>query len=378
MRELGLTAYRFSVSWSRILPSGEGEPSSEGVDFYRRVVACLCDAGIEPWVCLHHWDLPVALHHQGGWHNPRSPEWFANYASVVGAALGGRAKRWLTFNEPQCFVGDGYFSGVHAPGLRLPWSSVREVARHVMLAHGLAVTRLRDAVPDAQIGAALVGVCTLPDSSASVESAREKSFAPRKDSAWPSAYWLDPMVHGSYTGDDPHESHPTLSDHDLRVISAPMDFLGLNIYSGDQVGEPEQGEPATHMHWPVRPEAAYWAPRFHADRYPGLPVYILENGMACNDWVHLDGQVHDAQRIDFTSRHLSELSRAVGDGVDIRGYFHWTFCDNFEWHLAYTRRFGLVHVDFQTQVRTPKDSFYWYRDVIRTNGSGLPATGAFA
>lgn len=387
MKAMGLKAYRFSVAWPRVIPDGDGVVNPEGLAFYDRLVDGLLEAGIEPCVTLFHWDFPHALYQRGGWLNSESPSWFARYARVVVDALSDRVSAWMTFNEPQCFVGTGHQEGTHAPGDRLGWNEIARAAHHVLLAHGRACTTIREhAKRPAEIGFVMASWPRTPadDSAASLEAARLESFVMRNPNVWSSAWWLDPVVHGHYPEDGLKAygaDAPRFSQADLREISAPIDFIGLNIYSGGPVRMGEEGRPVSvplpvgcptsFFNWKLVPEALYWGPKFFHERY-GLPIWITENGMSAHDWVSLDGQVHDPQRIDYLARYLVEFRRAARDGVPVGGYFAWSLLDNFEWAEGYKQRFGLVHVDYATGRRTPKDSAAWYADTIRTNGTNLP------
>jgi beta-glucosidase len=385
MHSLGIPAYRFSVSWPRVLPAGTGGVNAPGLAFYDRLVDELLTAGIQPWVTLFHWDFPYALYCRGGWLNRESVEWFSDYAQVVVRALSDRVTHWLTFNEPQCFVGFGHLSGVHAPGVRHGLREALLAAHHVLLAHGRAVQAIRaNAVRSPCVGWAPVGAVSAPvdpAEPADVEAARHASFAlrplegPSDNALFNTTWWADPVVFGRYPEDGLKrfgDAVPDATADDMKTIAQPLDFYGVNIYSSSVIGARAQdGHPVTALKWPVTPQCLYWGPRFLFERY-GLPLVITENGMSGIDWVSLDGKVHDPQRIDFIARHLNELRRCIADGVDVRGYFHWSLLDNFEWAEGYKERFGLIHVDFATQKRTLKDSAYWFAEVIKTNGK-LPA-----
>jgi beta-glucosidase len=392
MSEFGLQAYRFSLSWPRIMPQGRGEVNAAGLDFYDRLVDALLARNIVPWATLFHWDYPLELYREGGWMNPDSPAWFADYTAVVADKLGDRVRHWMTLNEPQIFVTFGHKTGTNAPGLALPVPDIVRIAHNVLLAHGRAVQTLRSvaAVPSTIGWAPAVGVHAVAPHFASdpevVQHARDGLFGvpDPDDFSLGAPVWNDAALLGRYP-----EAYvraqarylPAGWEADLAVIKQPLDFCGMNIYAagwhhtrdaqGKVICRPESqlgpGYPRTLFGWPVTPEALYWGPRFFHERY-GVPIVITENGMSGHDWVALDGKVHDAHRIDFTARYLRELRRASSEGVDVRGYFHWSFLDNFEWAEGYKHRFGLVHVDGKTLVRTPKDSAYWYRDVIASNG----------
>jgi beta-glucosidase len=386
MQNLGLQAYRFSISWTRILPTGRGKVNSKGLDFYDRLVDGLLAAKVRPFCTLFHWDYPTGLSDRGGWLHRDSPGWFADYTAVVAQRLGDRIGDWMTFNEPQCFIGLGHGTGTHAPGLKRPMRQQLKMVRHVQLAHGLAVSVLRAACSQLpRIGWAPVGVVWYPHTSkpADVRAARVGTLACGRDHLFNNTHWSDPVVLGRVAPEARRaygKLLPDYSDEDLRIMAQPLDFYGVNIYQGTPVragrgGKPEAvpfgpGNPRTAFQWNVTPESLRWGPKFLHERYR-LPLYITENGLSNTDWVAEDGKVHDPQRIDFTRRYLRELRRAVGEGVPVRGYFHWSLLDNFEWAEGYKQRFGLVHVDYQTQKRTPKDSYFWYRDVIRGWGAGI-------
>jgi beta-glucosidase len=389
MRELGLRAYRLSTSWPRILPDGVGRVNAAGLDFYDRLVDELLAAGVEPWVTLFHWDFPLALYHRGGWLNRDSAEWFAAYTEVVVKKLSDRVRHWMTLNEPQVFIGAGHDEGRHAPGDRLRFREVLRAGHHALLAHGRSVQAIRAASRQpARVGFAPVGLPRLPasDSPADVAAARASTFEVWGRSAWTNTWWMDPVFLGRYPEDGLAlygADAPMPEASDLEVIAQPLDFLGTNIYQGTPVRagangaelvEHPVGHPITAFEWAVTPSAAYWGPRFFFERYK-LPIVITENGISCRDWLALDGKVHDPDRIDFTARHLLELRRAIGDGVPVDAYFHWSLIDNFEWGHGYKHRFGLIFCDYPTQRRVIKDSGRWYADVIASNGASLPEPG---
>ncbi len=397
MRGIGVKAYRLSVSWPRVIPGGTGAVNEAGLAFYDRLVDELLTAGIQPWVTLFHWDFPYELYCRGGWLNRDSAEWFADYTRVVVDRLSDRVGHWMTLNEPQCFAGLGHYHGVQAPGDRLGLAEVLRIGHHALLAHGRSVQVIRtQAKTTPVIGWAPVGTPVLPEDPskpADVAAARQAMFAmgphdpakPRGEDGffWANSWWSDPVVLGHYPEDgwaSFGSAVPELRADDLATISQPLDFYGVNIYRGLMAragadGMPESvrpgpGFPRTALKWPVTPEALYWGPKFFQERYK-LPVVITENGLSGADWVALDGHVHDAHRIDFLKRYLRALRRAMADGVDVRGYFHWSILDNFEWADGYKERFGLIHVDYATLKRTPKDSALWYREVIASNGKNL-------
>lgn len=385
MKEIGLRGYRFSISWPRVLPSGVGEVNEAGLAFYDRLVDALLAAGVQPWVTLFHWDYPYELYCRGGWLNPDSPDWFADYAALIAGRLGDRVQHWMTLNEPQCFIGLGHHTGVHAPGDKLGLKEVLRAAHHALVAHGKAVQAIRAAAKaQPAVGFAPVGSVKMPatDSPADIEAARQSMFALEGKNFWANTFWMDPVFFGRYPDEawtNMAEEMPEIRDGDMETISQPLDFFGFNTYSGSFVkATPDgprdvpfpDGHPITAFYWWVTPECMYWGPKFFYERYH-LPIVVTENGMANVDWIALDGRVHDPQRIDYLRRHLLQLERAIDDGVDVRGYFVWTLMDNFEWAEGYKQRFGIVYVDYPTGRRVLKDSAYWYRDVIASNGATL-------
>lgn len=386
MAEIGLRAYRLSISWSRVLPDGTGAVNPAGMDFYERLIDTLLANGIAPWVTLFHWDYPLALYHQGGWLNRDSANWFADYAQLITERLSDRVTCWMTQNEPQCYIGLGHQSGIHAPGDKLNITQVLRAAHHSMLGHGRAVQAMRAvAKRPLKIGAAPVGMIRIPatESAADIAAARASMFAVTAPNVWNNTWFCDPILLGKYPKDGLElfaGDLPEMHDGDLKEIHQPLDFCGINIYNGEYTragadGQPEAipwaaGRALTAMDWPVTPEALYWGPKFFHDRY-NLPIAITENGMANCDWVQRDGCVHDPQRIDFLNGYLSEYRRAIHDGIDGIAYFLWSIMDNFEWGFGYNRRFGIIHIDYDTRKRTLKDSAHWYRQVIAENGANL-------
>lgn len=383
MKEMGINSYRFSLAWTRILPEGTGKVNQKGIDFYNRLIDCLLENGITPYATLFHWDYPQALEVKGNWSNPDSPKWFQEYVEVVFKAFGDRVKHFITFNEPQCFIGTGYGADkLQAPGIKFSDGELVLKAHHVLLAHGLAVQSFRRLVPDGKIGYAPTGTPAIPasNSKADIDAAREEYFDVPKDGwTWNVSWWSDPVILCTYPKHTEMFARlekflPSNYEEDLKIISQPIDFYCQNIYNGYMVKAGKNGReyipnsvgtPMTTMQWPVTPAALYWGPRFLYERY-GLPIIISENGMACPDMISGDGKVHDQSRICFMEQYLKELERAIDDGVDVVGYMYWSLMDNFEWGHGYRPRFGLIHVDYQTQKRTPKDSYYWYREFIQS------------
>ena len=388
MGQIGLQAYRLSICWPRVLPAGTGAANEAGLAFYDRLIDALLANDVEPWVTLFHWDYPHALYCRGGWLHPDSPEWFAEYAGVVVDRLSDRVTHWMTQNEPQCYIGLGHQTGVHAPGVMWPFEDILRATHHSLLAHGRAVQVIRArAKKTAQVGAAPVGVVKMPASTreADVEVARAHMFSVTGRDCWNNTVFADPMILGAYPEDALSlfgAQMPPVRAAELETICQPLDFHGVNVYHGETVRATEDGGcetvplPAGHamtaMEWPVTPAALYWGPKFLHERY-GLSIVVTENGMANCDWVQADGRVRDPQRIDFLRRYLWEYGRVIDDGVPGIGYFTWSIMDNFEWSFGYKRRFGLIYVDYESGRRIPKDSARWYSEVIASNGGSLGA-----
>lgn len=386
LKTIGLKAYRFSISWPRILPHGQGRANPKGLDFYDKLVDELLAADIQPWVTLFHWDFPYSLFLHGGWLSPDSPEWFARFTNSVVKRLSDRVTHWITQSDPQCFLGLGYSTGEHAPGLKLDLPELLLAAHHSLLAHGRAVQEIRaTARKKPQIGWAPSATVFYPlsPSPADIEAARLATLSVPPDSLWNNTWLGDAIVHGHYPEDGLRvhgDAVPKFPKSDFEIISQPIDFYGCNIFQGipvkaDDAGNPvavpfPPGHPQTLYLWKQTPEALYWAMRFLGDHYK-LPIVVTENGITCSDFVSHDGRVHDTSRIEFMSKYLLELGRAIADGIDVRGYFYWSAMDNFEWQDGYKHRFGLIHVDYTTQIRTLKESAFWYRDVIASHGAEL-------
>ena len=386
MKQLGLKHYRFSISWPRVLPQGTGKVNEKGLQFYSNLVDELLAAGIEPVVTLYHWDLPYELYQKGSWKNEESSNWFEAYTRVVAEAIGNRVKYWITINEPQMFLLLGHVLGVHAPFEHCTDDELLAMSKNILLAHGKAVRVLRE-IPEsrAKIGFSPTGDCSAPegDTPEAVEKAYADSLKLGNFFVYSNTWWCDPIFFGKF----PQEAYErfgekmiSFTDEEFALVSQKLDFFGYNIYQvGAEItfdGETNRqfeypGSPVTMAGWAVTPPALYWSAKFWHRRY-GLPVFITENGIGLSDWVAVDGKVHDAQRIDFLTRYLSGLRQAADEGVEVMGYTHWSFTDNFEWASGYRQHYGLVHVDFRTLARTVKDSGYWYKELIETNGEMLP------
>ncbi|MGE3109176.1 MAG: GH1 family beta-glucosidase [Phycisphaerales bacterium] len=388
MRQIGLRAYRFSVSWPRVIPAPGARPNPAGLDFYSRLVDSLLAAGIAPWLTLFHWDLPLWAYHRGGWLNRDISGWFAEYAQAVVAALSDRVGHWITINEPQIFLGPSECEGVQTSGARKSHAERLLAAHHALLAHGRGVQAIRSALKrPAQVGWAPIGRVKAPatDSPEDLDAARRATLGVLARDFWNNTWFADPVVLGRYPedglrlyGSDVPEACG--SARDLETIRQPIDFYGINVYDAERYraaagGRLEKveyppGHPRTAIGWYVDEDALYFGPKFLYERYK-VPLVITENGMSSHDWVDLDGRVRDAARIDYTRRYLRALRRAIDDGADVRGYFHWSIMDNFEWQQGFKERFGLIHIDYSTQKRTLKDSANWYARVIQTNGASL-------
>jgi beta-glucosidase len=404
MAELGLASYRFSIAWPRIVPAGSGPVNQAGLDFYRRLVDTLLERGISPLATLYHWDLPQPLQDAGGWTNRTTALRFAEYAEIVGTALGDRVPTFTTFNEPWCAAYLGYSSGVHAPGITDNAAALSAV-HHLNLAHGLGAAALRSVLPvDGQVSVTL----NLAVVRAASDSAADRDAARHVDGI-SNRIFLDPMLRGRYPDDVLADlRHITdwsfIHDGDEAAIQAPLDRLGINYYSPTSVAaatpelraqvskrwvnDPQgtdgpspypgtdrafsvpQPGPYTAMNWRIEPGSlTELLLRVHRD-HPGIPLVITENGAAFADEPADDGQIHDEDRIAYLHDHLAAVHAAIGQGVDVRGYYAWSLMDNFEWAWGLSRRFGIVHVDYDTQERRLKDSARWYRQVIAANALG--------
>ncbi|MEL7482757.1 MAG: GH1 family beta-glucosidase [Planctomycetota bacterium] len=392
MKSIGIRAYRFSISWPRIIPDGVGDINERGLAFYDRLVDELLTAGIEPWATLFHWDLPAGVQRRGGWLNPSVVDWFERYSQTVVARLSDRVSHWMTFNEPQVFIGMGYSVGEHAPGLRLAMPDLIRMTHNVHLAHGRAVRVIREhAKIPARIGWApecKIGIPhdveSIADAEAAVAFMAETGTDPIRSNTW----WSDPVFLGTYPDDGLSRFGkwlPTGWERNLPLIQESLDFCGANIYlgsrvqadteveSGHRIVSPAPGTPRSGFGWEVTPPVLFWGPKFLAERY-GLPIFVTENGMASPDWVDRNGRVEDPQRVDFLARHLAELRKALDGGIPVGGYFVWSLLDNFEWAEGFHQRFGIVHIDFETLARTPKLSSAFYREAIKSNGASIQAS----
>ena len=370
MRDLGLNAYRFSIAWPRVLPEGRGRVNTLGLDFYDRLVDELLDNEIEPFVTLYHWDLPQPLEDRGGWPVRETVDAWEEYTEVVAARLGDRVHHWITLNEPWVASWLGYGTGQDAPG-RTSEADAVAAGHHLLLAHGRAVEVLRRDVRGAEVGITIDVVPIHP-----LTASEADANAARQEDALRNRWFLDPVFRGDYPAEALARRGtllPPFAAEDLRTISAPLDFVGINYYQRQVVrANPRDGDPAvvslegverTGMGWEVYPKGLHeLLVRLH-DTYDVPPIYITENGAAYPD-TRLNGSVPDPERASYIERHLEAVARAIGDGVPVAGYFVWSLLDNFEWSRGYSQRFGIVYVDFATLERVPKSSYRAYRDFI--------------
>lgn len=381
MRELGLTAYRFSVSWSRVLPAGRGPVNERGLDFYRRLVDALREAGIRPFPTLYHWDLPAALDDRGGWTNPDVASWFADYARVLYASLDGPVEDWTTLNEPWVVVDGGYVHGTLAPGRSDLFAAVG-AARNLMRAHGEAVRAYR------ADGRHRIGLVVNVEPKDPASDSPEDAAAVARSDAYMNRQFLDPALLGTVPRELAEvygEAWEEPTSRQLDEMRAPLDFLGLNYYTRGVVRHdpsdwperasrvPQPGKTLTEMGWEVFPEGLRRTLVWLTGRYGRPALHVTENGAAFYDPPLALASPHpDPLRVAYLRDHLRAAREAIADGVDLRGYFAWSLLDNLEWSAGFSRRFGIVHVDRQTQERTPKESARFYAGVIATNGEALP------
>jgi beta-glucosidase len=374
MKELGLRAYRFSISWPRVLPQGRGNINKPGLDFYHHLIDELLGAGIEPWVCLYHWDLPQSLQDEGGWANRDIVYHFAHYAKFIAHEFSDKVKRWVILNEPGIVAAVGHLVGIHAPGIK-DVNTFLKVSHHQLLAQGKAVQALRNINPNFEIGTALNLSPVHPISSAK----EDQEAASRLDECW-NRWYLDPLFKGEYPPFAEKMINPTKED--LEVIYQPLDFLGINYYQRSLVSY-DPTEPLiaarlvpknsflTEMGWEIYPDGLYQIMMRLKEEYNNPVVYITENGAAFDDKVTRNGEIQDDDRIVFLRDHMVAAYRAMKEGARFKGYLVWSIMDNFEWAEGYAKRFGLVHIDYQTLKRTLKKSARWYKQLITNNGFTL-------
>jgi beta-glucosidase len=369
MRELGLGAYRFSTAWPRILPQGRGAVNEAGLTFYDRLVDGLLEAGIQPWLCLYHWDLPQALEDKGGWRNRDTAYWYRDYAAIVARRLADRVTHWATFNEPNMVAYRGHGEGDHAPGLKSRDAVLRAI--HTLnLAHGLGVMALRERRADLQLGNIYNFGPREP-----VTDREQDLIACEMSDAIMNRSFPDPQILGKYPEQFADAIKPLVQDGDFDIVKQKLDYFAFNHYARAFVRWDKEalfqfgrapappGTPVTAMGWEINPDAFRRTMIDCKARYGDLPQYILENGAAFADRIDGEGRVRDSQRVDFLRGYLGAVLDAVAAGVPVKGYFVWSLLDNFEWAFGYDRRFGIVYVDYPTQRRIPKESYYFYRDL---------------
>lgn len=372
MKELGLKSYRFSISWPRIQPEA-GKVNPKGLAFYSDLVDELLEKGIEPLVTIYHWDLPVWVQEQGGWMSERIVPLFAEYTRIVVEALSDRVKWWIPMNEPQCFIMNGHMVGAHAP-FQHNYLALSKLTRVCLLAHAESVKTIRKhAKQPVKVGIAMAAGAFIPENESpeAIADARKKSFY-FMSGTMSNRWWSDPIFKG-----EPVTAYGIYHTRkkDMPKVKCDMDFIGVNVYAPFQknwygTSETVPADRKNSLGWVIDGRCLYWTIRFFHERY-GLPIMVTENGLAANDSVDQDGRVHDSKRVDFLNEYLSNLKQAVSEGIPVLGYQHWSIMDNFEWAEGYGPRFGLIHVDYQTQKRTLKDSAYEYKKIIESNGACL-------
>lgn len=374
--ELGVDAYRFSTSWARIFPDGRGKPNPRGRDFYDQLIDTLLARDITPWLCFYHWDLPQTLQDKGGWPTRDIVYWFADYAAYVAEQYGDRVKHFVMLNEPNVVALFGHLFGTHAPGVQSK-DAFRGALHHLNLAQGITLERLRAIESDWQLGTVL---SMKPCHPADPEREDDHDAAARWDAVWNRSF-SDPLLKGAYPALTEPLVAPFVQDGDLAQIEQPLDFVGLNLYTrvrathdadkpfNVRLEPPPPDAETTDKGWEIYPEALYEQLRDLQTNYGNLPVYVTENGAAFPDKVEEDRdgnlRVYDQQRIDFFARYLEQVQRAIEAGANVKGYFVWSLLDNFEWADGYHKRFGIVYVDYETMQRIPKDSYYWFREIVR-------------
>ncbi|MFI9581720.1 GH1 family beta-glucosidase [Streptomyces sp. NPDC052236] len=376
MKALGLNAYRFSIAWPRVMPDGDSRVNPAGLAFYDQLVDALLEAGLAPHATLYHWDLPQALEDRGGWPARDTALRFADYATVVADRLGDRVTNWATLNEPYCSAWLGHLQGVMAPG-RTDLTAAVRASHHLLLAHGLGVEALRSTASQARVG--IVNILT---QSEPASDRPEDIAAARRDDGHNNRWWLDPIHGRGYPADmvEVYGTEPPAKPGDLETIAAPLDWLGVNYYKRSvTVDDPQgpapfarpvtpPGTPRTGMDWEVHPDRLEHLLVRISEDYAPRSIFVTENGSAYPDRAAPDGSVHDVERIAFLESHLAACARAARRGVPLDGYFAWSLLDNFEWAYGYSQRFGIVHVDYETQTRTIKDSGHRYAEIIRAHG----------
>jgi beta-glucosidase len=371
MERLGIGSYRFSLAWPRLFPEGTGRKNPKGFDFYKRLIDALLEKNIQPAVTLYHWDLPQALQDAGGWTNRDTADHFRDYSEACYRELGDRVRFWTTLNEPFCSAVLGHLTGEHAPGEQDRPRAMRAL-HHLLLAHGRALSAFREGDYQGKIGIVLNPITPRPS-----RASRDDQYAAERGAELGSRMFLDPLYHGRYPerylATYPEAPMP-VEEGDMELIAGKTDYLGINYYTEEPVSyAPQEREehhsepswqPRTEMGWPVVPAGLLRQLQWIHARYPVPEFYVTENGAAFDDRLSADGErCHDPQRIDYFRRHLAAVRQAIEEGIPVKGYFAWSLTDNFEWAFGYTKRFGLVYIDYVNQRRVPKDSFYFYRDL---------------
>lgn len=376
MKKIGLKAYRFSISWTRLIPDGYGKVSKQGVEFYNKLINELVKNGIEPYVTIFHWDYPQSLLEKGGWLNPESITWFENYATECVKLFSDRVKHFITFNEPECFINLGYTGKAGAPYYDLPFEVLFKMQHNVLKANGAAILSMRKHAKDIKIGFTFAqnGRIPVSNSKEDVQAAYDAFFDNSGDGFWGN-WFLNTIMTGKYDDIKLKNIKGSISytEEDMKLIKQDLDFIGVNQYSGLYVkANKEKGYEIvknnpnmdyTAMGWEVLPECMYWTCKMIHEKYK-LPMYITENGVALTEWPDLDGNIEDNGRIKYIHDHLLQVEKAAKEGADIRGYFYWSLMDNFEWHHGNSKRFGLIRVNFDTGERLLKKSAFWYKDLI--------------
>lgn len=378
MKKIGLKTYRFSISWARIFPDGCGKPNPKGIEFYKKLVSRLNENGIIPAVTLYHWDLPQKLQDRGGWANRETVFHFVEYAKYVFEHLGSQVPIWITHNEPFVAAIVGNWVGRHAPGIT-DFQTALRVSHHLLLSHGLVVKAYREMGFDGEIGITLNMNPVYP----ATESDKDKAAAKRFDE-YLNKWFADPVLKGAYPADlvkwlGEKGLSPEIHEGDMQAINQPIDFLGINNYYSSFIREDESNWPVfasevstgrdrTKMDWEIYPEGIHDLLVYLKREYGDIKIMITENGAAFNDIVNYEGKVEDDNRLNYYYLYLEQVHRAICEGVNVAGYYAWSLMDNFEWGHGFSKRFGLVYVDYKTQKRILKKSAYWYSDVIRNNG----------
>lgn len=381
LKDLGIKNYRFSVSWSRIFSDGTGDINPQGVEFYKNLIDELINAHITPWVTLFHWDLPRKLYEKGGYLNPEISGWFANYAEKVVEIFGAKVSNYIIMNEPQCIVEEGHFSGTHAPFLQLSRKETFTVAHNLLLCMGKAEKVMRKAAKHKlNIGIAPCFTPIMPTKEEDKELALKYNFFPSGD-FWDGCYFTDALIKGEFTDDykewfKEYDYNPSVED--MKIIKSDLDFFCANFYRGFYIEKTANGikrksalptDDFTATNWAVTPEAVDYLIEYYYNRYK-MPIILSENGVALSEWKTLEGDIPDDMRIDYMKRHIERVKK-MAEKYPVKGYFYWSFTDNFEWAFGYSKRFGLVYVDYKTLERIPKKSAYWYKKVTETNGEDL-------